>query len=166
MFNARRIARLAVFIAIGAVLHWVESLLPAPLPIPGAKLGMANLITLLAVTRWGLADGFYVAAGRALLGSLLGGTFGTLTFAMSTSGSVTAALAMGAMTLLPLSLIGISVIGALTHNVIQLGVFFLVTGYAGVWVYLPYLIVLALPSGIAIGVLGLYLTTRYDFAIN
>ncbi|MFP4200242.1 MAG: Gx transporter family protein [Bacillota bacterium] len=158
--NARRLSRLALFIAMGAILHWVEGTLPAPVPIPGAKLGLANLITLLAVVMWGVRDALVVAVGRALLGSLLGGTFGTLAFFMSTGGAVSAALIMSLASLSPIGPVGLSVIGAATHNVAQLFIFYGVTGYPGVWIYLPPLLGLAAPAGAATGTAGGYLLAR------
>ncbi len=158
--NARRLTRLALFIAMGAILHWVEGTLPAPVPIPGARLGVANLVTLLAVLTWGARDAIIVAAGRAVLGSLLGGTFGTLTFLMSSGGAVGAALLMSLGSLTPMGPVGLSVLGAATHNIAQLSIFYFVTDYPGVWVYLPPLLGLAVPAGAATGVAGGYLLTR------
>ncbi len=145
---------------MGAILHWIEGTLPAPIPIPGARLGVANLITLLAVVMWGTRDALIVAAGRAVLGSLLGGTFGTLTFAMSSGGAIGAALVMSLAALGPIGPVGLSVLGAATHNVSQLSIFYLVTRYAGVWIYLPPLLALAVPAGAATGVAGAYLLSR------
>ncbi len=158
--NARRLSRLALFIAMGAILHWVEGTLPAPIPVPGAKLGLANLITLLAVVLWGTRDAVIVAAGRAMLGSLLGGTFGTLAFFMSFGGAISAALVMSLASMSPMGPVGLSVIGAATHNVAQLFIFYGVTGYSGVWMYLPPLLGLAAPAGAATGAAGGYLLAR------
>ncbi|MFO8059815.1 MAG: Gx transporter family protein [Bacillota bacterium] len=161
--DARRLTRLALLIAVGAVLHWLEAAVPAPVPVPGAKLGLANIVTLYAIVAWGLSSGLYVAAGRALLGSLVGGTFGTIAFAMSLSGAVTAALVMGLLLRLPLGPAGLSMMGALTHNMTQLAVFALVTRYAGVFVYTPYLILLALPAGLVTGLVALFFLKRSGY---
>ncbi len=158
--DARRISRLALFIAMGAILHWIEGTLPAPIPVPGARLGLANLITLLAVLLWGTRDALIVAGGRAILGSLLGGTFGTLTFFMSFSGAFFAALVMAIVGHGPVGPVGLSVIGAAMHNITQLSVFYLVTAHVGVWAYLPPLLLLAVPAGAATGLAGAYLLSR------
>ncbi len=157
MLRSSRIARLALLIAMGAVLHWIENAFPIPIPVPGARLGLANVLTLYALCAWGLTEGTYVAAGRAFLGALIGGTLGTPASIMSLSGAVVAAVAMHLILLLPVGLVGTSIVGALSHNMTQLSVFALMTLYPGVFVYAPYLILLAIPAGLVTGVIAVHL---------
>ncbi len=160
LLDSYRITRLALLIAMGAALHWVEGLLPVPLPIPGAKLGLANVVTLYTIVMWGLGDGLTVAAGRALLGSLLGGTFGTPAFAMSFTAAVAATVAMHLILRFPVGPVGASIAGAAVHNMAQLTVFSVMTAYAGVFVYTPYLLALALPAGFITGLTAAHLLAR------
>ena len=158
--DARTLTRLALLIAVGAVLHWLEGAVPAPIPIPGAKLGLANIVTLYATVVWGLSGGLYVAGGRSVLGSLIGGTFGTVGFAMSFSGAVVAAIVMWLILKLPVGPVGVSIMGALAHNMMQLVVFALITRYMGVFFYAPYLIMLALPAGLITGLVAIFFLRR------
>ncbi len=167
MNRTARMTRLALLIAAGGALHWIEAMFAVPVAVPGAKLGLANVVTLYAVIMWGLSDGLYVAVGRALFGSLLGGTFGTPAFAMSLSGGLVAACVMAAFYFVAgAGAVGASVAGAVSHNLTQLGVFALITRYAGVFVYSPYLILLAIPAGILTGLAASYLAARGEGIIS
>lgn len=161
MNRTTRMTRLALLIAAGGALHWIESMFAAPFAIPGAKMGLANVVTLYAVIMWGFSDGIYVAVGRTLFGSLLGGTFATPAFAMSLSGGLIAACVMAAVYFLAgAGAVGTSVAGAVSHNLTQLAVFAVITRYAGVFVYSPYLILMAIPAGLLTGLTASYLARR------
>ena len=159
MFNTRRLVLLALFIALASVLHVVESWLPLPLPVPGIKLGLANIISLIVIINFGWRDAIYVAILRVFLAALFGGIFLGPAFVMSLSG------ALGSIALMAyayhhwhgvFSVIGISIMGAVVHNVAQITVAaLLVSSVTLVW-YLPYLIVFALPTGLATGMTTLY----------
>ena len=64
-----------MLLTFAVVIHFVENLIPLPIPVPGAKIGLANIITLLTLLLYGLRSGLVIAAGRSLLGSLLAGGF-------------------------------------------------------------------------------------------
>lgn len=152
--------RLALLVAGAAALHTAEGWLPNPLMVslgPGAKLGLANVVTVAVVMHYGLRDALLVAVLRALLGSLLGGTFLTLGFFLSLSGAVVSAAGMGLAYLMlsnRLSAVGLSLLGALLHNLAQLTVASLLARHFGLFVHLPYLMVMAIPTGYFVGVMG------------
>ncbi len=128
-----------------------------PLPVPGAKLGLANVVTLAVVLHFGMREALALSAMRAILGSLLGGTFMTLSFFLSLSGGLTSALAMGLLRRVAgdrLSATGLSLAGAVTHNVTQLLVAVLLVSHAGLFVYLPFLLFVAVPTGYFVGLVG------------
>ena len=152
--------RLAMLVAGAAALHALEGLIPNPLTVsigPGAKLGLANVVTVAVVMRYGLRDAIVVAVLRAFLGSLIGGTFLTLGFFLSFSGAVVSAAGMGLAFLAlgnRLSAVGLSLLGALLHNLAQLTMASLLARHFGLFVHLPYLLLLAIPTGYFIGVIG------------
>lgn len=153
----QKMVRLSLLVAGAAVLHVVESWIPVPLPIPGARLGLANTVTLAVVLAYGLKEAIALAVLRALLGSLLGGTFLTVGFFLSFSGAVTSAAAMGALESAVgkrIGATGLSLAGAVTHNVTQLIVASLMISHFGLFVYLPYLLFFAIPTGYFVGLLG------------
>ena len=148
---------LAMLVAGAAVLHIVESWMPVPLPVPGAKLGLANVVTLAVVMHFGMREALAVSAMRAILGSLLGGTFMTLGFFLSMSGGLASALVMGLLRRAAgerISATGLSLAGAVTHNVTQLLVAVLLVSHAGLFVYLPFLLFVAIPTGYFVGLVG------------
>ena len=145
-----RMTQLSMLVAIAGVLHFVESAFPIPLPIPGLKLGLANLVTLFVLVSFGLMDALILSVVRVALGSLLSATLFGLTFLMGLSGAVVACLSMFAAikTLTPrLSLVGVSVIGAVGHNAAQLGVAMAVLEAPDLIYYFPYLTLFAVMSG-------------------
>lgn len=143
---ARRMAQLAVLASLATCLHYVEGFFP-PMPVPGARLGLANLVATVALYTLGPADAVAVAALRSLLGSLLAGKFLGLGFAMSLAGATSSALVMGLVrALLRTSPVTTSTVGGLVHNLTQVLVACLVIG-VGILPYVPSLVVLGLLAG-------------------
>ena len=150
--SARTIARLAVLVAIAAVLQIAESLIPKPLP--WLRLGLANGVTLLAVVRLGAAPALGVALARILLGGLVLGTLGGPPFWLSLAGGTAAWAVMSgaARAVPPLSLIGVSVLGSAAHVAGQLGAFGALFGLGtAAFSLAPLLAVTAVPLGILTG---------------
>lgn len=144
--GVRHLAQLALLVSLATCLHYVEGFFP-PVPVPGARLGLANLVTTVALCVLGPRDAVAVAAMRALLGSLLGGRFLGLGFAMSLAGATVSALAMGAArAYLRAAPVPASTAGGLVHNLTQAAVAYLVIG-VGILPYLPHLVVLGLLAG-------------------
>lgn len=162
MYNTRRLVLLALFIALASVLHVVESWLPVPLPVPGIKLGLANIISLIVIVMFGWRDAIYVAILRVLLASLFGGILLGPAFAMSLGGAIGSIAVMNYAYQHwhpAFSVIGISIIGAVLHNVVQITVAALLVSSVTLLWYLPYLILFALPTGFITG-----MTTHYFLA--
>jgi len=138
---------------MGLVLQLVESSLPPLLPIPGARLGLANLATVIALFFLGPAEALEVTLMRVLLGGLLRGSLVGLALGMS--GGLAAWAVMTALYMLypsPFSITGLSIAGAAAHNAAQLGMAILLVDFTGLWHYLPYLLLVAVPTGFFIGV--------------
>ena len=152
-FGTRRLVFLAMLVAMGTALHVVEALLPIPLPIPGVKLGLANIVTLLAIYLYGFRDGLTVALMRVLLGSLIGGVFLSPGFLLGASGAVVSTLVMAILLRYTrcFSVIGISMAGAVGHNVGQLLAACLLLQSAAIFFYLPVLLLAGIPSGLFTG---------------
>lgn len=145
--GARRMVRLALLASLGACLHWLEGFFP-PLPVPGARLGLANLVTLVALFAGGPLEAVVTAALRSLLGSLLGGKFLGLGFAMSLTGAVLSAVVMSACAALSRlrQIAPVSMVGGVIHNLAQASVAYAAIG-VGIIPYLPPLVALGLLAG-------------------
>jgi heptaprenyl diphosphate synthase len=75
MTDTRRLTILGLFVTVAGVLHAVEVWVPLPVPVPGAKLGLANIVSLAVIELYGWREALVVAVARVALGALLGGAF-------------------------------------------------------------------------------------------
>ncbi len=147
--NLRRLTTAALLSALALVLSFLEGLLP-PLPVPGARLGLANVTVMFALTGVSFPCAAAVTAVKAGFALFRG----TTAFFMSAAGSGAALLCMaGVRALLKerLGCIGLGVVGAIAHNVGQWCVAYLLFGGA-MWYYAPILLLAAIPAGILTGV--------------
>jgi len=154
-----RIAKLAAA-AIGLTL--AEAAIPSPLP--GVKPGLANIVTLVVLARFGLGAAAWVSLLRVVAGSLLLGTFLSPTFVLSFSGALVSLAALALAQHLPARWFGPithSVCAALAHIAGQLGVvFFWLIPHAGVAYLLPVFTAAALLFGTLNGVAAAFLLAR------
>jgi heptaprenyl diphosphate synthase len=144
---------LALLISSALVLYFVEAMLPNPIPLPGAKLGLANIVTLITLLLFGLKEGLFVALTRVVLGSMIGGTFSGPAFIISLSASLVSTVVMYGFLKLKnvFSVISVSIVGAISHNITQLLVVSVLIGTFNIYFYLPFLLIIALPLGIVTG---------------
>ena len=152
---------LAMFVSIGILLQIVESRLNVIPTIPGGKLGLANIMTLASVNILGPYSALAVSVVRAVLGCILYGGLPALPYSLS--GAVLSALTM-ILSIRKLSseftVIGVGVIGAVSHNVAQISVAYLIFGSGYIFTYLPILVIIAVISGTFTGYCGKLLNKR------
>lgn len=153
--STKKLAVIAILVAQASVLHFLESLFPNPLPIPGVKLGMANIVTLLALVVFDFKTAMQITVLRTILGSLLSGTLFGIGFFMSFTGALSAACLMAILVRFAkgLSLVGISMAGAIAHNVGQLAMAAVILQFSGIFYYLPFMLLFSLPTGLVTGLL-------------
>ena len=153
-----RLVRLAVLVACASVLQVAESLLPHPLP--GVRIGLANIITIVAIAELGFKSALELAVLRTLVSSLVLGTFLAPAFVLSFAGGLASAVVMVAAYALArrlpgLGFIGISVAGAVSHILAQIGlVYLLFVHSAGVLWLAPWLVLSAVATGILTGLVA------------
>lgn len=150
--TAQDIARLGMLLALATALHTFEAQLPA-LPIPGAKVGLANIVSLLALYAFGLREALLIVVLRQVAGSLFVGTFLSPAFFFGLAGGMLSVLTMQCVKwILPKSSpVTLSLVGAAFHNTGQLVIAWWLTQQAAVFLYLPYLLWFAVPAGAFIG---------------
>lgn len=144
-----------MLVAQASVLHFIEGLLPNPIPVPGVRLGLANIITLLALVMFGFRTAMQISILRTVLGAMLSGALFGVGFFMSFTGAL-AATCMMALLLRAcsgLSLVGVSIAGAIAHNMGQLAMAALILNFPGIFYYLPVMMLSSIPTGIIIGLL-------------
>ena len=150
---ARRAALYGMLIALAFIFSYVEAMIPMPVPVPGVKLGLANLVNVVGLYTVGLAGTAAVGLVRIVL---VGFTFGN-TFSMVyglAGGILSMAVMAGAKRCGWFGTAGISILGGVFHNVGQLLSAALVTGTAGVFSYFPVLLAAGVVTGGVIGLLG------------
>ncbi len=149
--NAKKIAVLGVLTALSLVAFLIENLFP-PLFIPGAKLGLANAFSFIALIIYSPLEAFAVVAVRTLLGAIFAGNISAVMYSF-TGGAVS----MGISSLLiclahpRVSLLSVSIAAAVAHNLTQNAVFALVSQTPLAFAYAPYLALIGVASGAFIG---------------
>lgn len=156
---SRLTALYGMMIALAVLLSYVEMLIPISLGVPGVKLGLANLVTIVALYTIGIRGAVEISLMRIVF---VGLTFSNL-FAMFYS------LAGGVLSLMLMFLCkkrdwlgqtGVSIVGGVGHNVGQLFVAALVVENTAVLYYLPFLLVAGTIAGMVIGILGGIVASR------
>ena len=157
MAKTRRLALMAVLTAIALGIFMLEAQLPAPVPIPGVKLGLANIITLTAMCLLGRREAGLVLLLRVLMGAMFAGSPSTLIF--SASGGLLAYLCMCVLIkLIPEERLWVtSAISAVAHNAGQLLACALILRTPGLLGYAPVLAVSGVLTGVFTGVAAKYL---------
>lgn len=142
-----------MYTALALVLYVAESFIPVPFMVPGAKLGLANIVTLVVIVLSGTADAFVVVVLRTFLGSLLSGALTSFAFSIVGGALATAVMSVAHKRLGSVfGLVGVSVLGAISHNIGQLFVAGVVVGTMGVYSYLPVLLVAGIATGYFVGI--------------
>lgn len=155
----KKIAFYGLLIALAFVLSYIESLIPVFIAIPGAKLGLTNLVVLIALERFGKKDAFIINMIRILLvGFTFGNTFSLLySFA---GGSLSFLIMILLKKTKKFSLVGISVSGGVGHNIGQIMVAAFVLESKVLIYYLPFLLIIGTIAGVIIGILSAEILKR------
>ncbi|WP_311650799.1 Gx transporter family protein [Selenomonas artemidis] len=153
MTDLRIAARIAILTALSLILFLLEGLLPLPLPVPGAKLGLAAVVTLVALYMLPrTCDTFLVLLLRILLAAAFGGGIAPMLYSLAGGAASFAAMALlKART--SFSVVGISAVGGFLHNMGQLGVAAAVMQTDALLIYAPVLGIAGILTGLAVGLL-------------
>lgn len=160
MSKTKKLVLLGVLTALALALSYCERFIPIGLavPVPGIKLGLANIVTVVVLYLFGPLPAIAVAAVRCVLGSFFGGSVSALMFSLS--GALLSWAAMSAASRVKaFSVFGISLWGAAFHNIGQICVAALVMGSAVVY-YLPYLLAVSLLTGFITGAISAGVLSR------
>ena len=157
--STKKTAQYGLLTALAFIFSYIESVIMVPVPVPGIKLGLANLVVLAALYRMGKGPAAFVSVIRVVLAGL---TFhNTMMMLYSLAGCT---LSLFVMILLKktgrFGMVGVSAAGGVMHNLGQLLVAAaLLETSALVW-YFPALMVSGCITGIVIGVAGAEIVKR------
>ena len=153
MSNTKRIVFLGIMVSQALVLSIIEAWIPMPtVMMPGVKLGLANIITLIVIMFFGYKEAFLVVFARCILAAFFGG--GLIIFLFSIAGGL---LSTGVMAFLykkmskVFGVLGISVAGSISHNLGQLTMASFIMKELSVMTYLPILLISGIIMGCFVG---------------
>ncbi|MCR4675089.1 MAG: Gx transporter family protein [Lachnospiraceae bacterium] len=150
--KSKKIALFGLLIALAFVLSYIESLIPVFIAIPGVKLGLTNLVVLIALINFGKKEALFINVIRIILVGLSFGNAYSLLYSLA--GGI---LSFAAMSLLlrkkTFSTLGISVAGGVCHNIGQIVVASFVLETGALVYYLPVLMISGTIAGVLVGIL-------------
>ena len=147
----RRTTRIALLTALSLILFILEGFLPLPLPVPGAKLGLAAIVTLIALHLLPTRDAALMLTLRIVLASAFGGGLAPMLYSLAGGAASFAAMAL-LKRCTQFSIVGISAAGGFLHNIAQLLVAAAVLETTALFVYAPVLGAVGILTGILIGI--------------
>jgi len=158
--KTKKLAELSMLTAAALIIFIVELRFPDILPIPGVKLGLANIITVYAVYRFSGKEVFLMVLTRVILGAVFSTNLSALIYSLAG-----ALLCLAGMLLLrkiiPVKYLWLcSIIGAMLHNTGQMAVAVLVMRSAAVMAYYPVLIAAGCIAGAFTGICAQFVLKR------
>lgn len=154
---------IAIFASLAVVLGIVELLIPFTVAVPGAKLGLGNMMVLTCLHYFSWREAFTLIILKTVLTAFLLGAFSTFLF--SFFGAFASFIVMWSMIKIgrqSFSLLGVSMMGGVFHNIGQLGAAAIVLGSTMIFYYLPFLLITGLATGIVIGIGATHLTATLN----
>ncbi len=149
----KKIALCGVLTALAMIFSYIESVIPVPIPVPGIKLGVANIAVITILYVLGVKEAIVINLLRIVLTSLLFGNVNSFLFSISG-----AALSLTIMIIMKkldfFSCIGVSVCGGVMHNIGQIIAAVFIMGSEAIVFYLSVLIVSGVFTGVVIGVVS------------
>lgn len=159
--STKRLTSLALMTTFAIILSYVESRIPAFVAIPGVKVGLANIVVILALYTQALKEAIIISGVRVFAVSLLFSN--PISMIYSLSGAFLSLFTMFLLKrLTPLRTVTVSVLGGVTHNVGQIAVASLILETNVLSYYLPFLILSGTVAGIAVGVAAAVLIKRLE----
>lgn len=158
MNKLHRMIFISILVAIGLALSVLESAIPLPIAMPGARLGLSNIVVLVSIVVFGFKDGLKVSALKSTVLMLVTGSVSS--FIYSIFGAILSCIMMYIayryMSKI-FSLIGVSIIGAVSHNFAQVSVASFVMNNFRIFSYLPFLMLIGLFTGYFVGLASIYI---------
>ena len=157
MRKTKKLALMAALTAIALTIFVAEAQIPPVVPIPGAKLGLANIVTLVAIVLMGRREAGEILLMRILLGSMFTGSVSAMMFSIAGGVLAWAIMCLTVRFFGEKQLWIVSVLAALGHNAGQLAVAVWVTGTVSILAYASVLVAAGVITGAFTGIAALYL---------
>jgi heptaprenyl diphosphate synthase component I len=155
----------AMFVALAMILSYIESLIPIPFAVPGMKIGLANLVVIVALYVMDEKAAISISLIRVILVSFTFANLSAMIFSLA--GALCSIICMLLLKRTGnYSVSGVSIVGAVSHNVGQLMVAMAVVNTVQVISYLPIIIIFGVTSGFLMGMLAIMVINRIKKAIK
>lgn len=156
----QKMTRLGLLTAIALTIFMIEAQIPSPVPLPGVKLGLANIVTVFTVFALGPGDGCAVLASRIFLGAVFAGNFSTIFYSAAGGACAVLVTILLRSILKPNQLWVAGCFGAVAHSIGQMGMAVVLMGTPSLAVYLPVMIVISVITGTFTGLCAQFLVHR------
>ena len=158
--KTRKITLMALLTAIALTIFMIEAQIPALVPIPGIKLGLANIVTVFAVFALGSKEAAMILFVRIFLGAIFAGNFSTILYS-GAGGLLAILVTIGLRRILTIKQLWVAgALGAIAHSVGQMAMAVAVTATPGLLAYLPMMIICSIITGIFTGLCAQLLLNR------
>ena len=146
-------AYFGVFTALALIFSYVETLIPIHIGIPGVKLGLANLIVVIALYRMGVREAYVLSVVRVILAGFLFGNLFAILYSLA-GGLLSLTVMVFLKKTEKFSVLGVSMAGAVFHNIGQLIMAAIVLESLSITYYLPVLMIPGIVTGLLIGIVA------------
>ena len=158
--KAKKLTTMALLTAIALTIFMVEAQIPSPVPLPGVKLGLSNIITVFAVFVLGPREGAGILFVRIFLGAVFAGNFSTILYSAA-GGALAIVTTIGLRKILKKDQLFVAgCAGAVAHSIGQMAMAITLTGTPGLAIYLPVMIVISIITGLFTGLCAQFLVNR------
>ncbi len=158
--KTKKLTLLALLAAIALTIFMVEAQIPALVPIPGIKLGLANIVTVFTVFTLGAKEGAAVLFVRIFLGAVFAGNFSTIFYSAAGGACAIGVTILLKKVLTKKQLWVAGALGAIAHSIGQMAMAIALTGTPGLIAYLPVMIVVSILTGTFTGLCAQFLVNR------
>ena len=167
MKKMKKIIFLSLLVSIGLALSVIESAMPIPVIVPGAKLGLSNMVILVTLVIFGFKEALIVGILKSLVFTLVTGSISSLFYSLS--GAILSCILMFLVyKYFPsiFSLIGVSIFGAVAHNFAQVTIAVIIMNNMKIYSYLPILLLTSLFTGYFVGLASIFIVKNLKETFN
>ena len=160
--NTKKLTEMALLTAFALIIHSIEALIPQLIPVPGVKIGLSNIITLIAVYRLNRREAGLVVLMKVLLSCMFGGSLSALIY--SASGAILSLAVMLPLSRVipPQNMYITGILGAAAHNLGQIIAAIIVSHTPGLIMYLPVLMLSGCAAGFFTGLCAAFTFMRIN----
>ena len=156
----KTLTRMGLLSAVALIMFMVEAQIPLPMPAPGIKLGLANIVTVFAVWIMGPWQAVGIVGVRVFLGAVFSGNFGTI-FYSAAGGALAIVATIGLKKILKQNQIWVAgSLGAAAHSIGQMAAAMAISATPGLAAYLPVMIACGMVTGLFTGFCAQLLVNR------